>query len=48
MADRERKWSAFMADADWQRVRSETEADGPIVSRVINRFLAPTAYSPLP
>jgi hypothetical protein len=46
MADRERKWNAFVADPDWQRVRSQTEADGPIVRCVTNRFLAPTEYSP--
>lgn len=47
-ADREAKWGAFQGDAEWQRVRTETEADGPIVARVINSFLKPVDFSPMP
>ena len=45
MADREKKWNAFQADADWIKARAETEKDGPIVSKVVNSFLQPTSFS---
>jgi hypothetical protein len=45
LAERERKWGAFMADPEWQAKRAETERNGPLVERVENLFLAPTAYS---
>ena len=45
MADREKKWGAFMVDPEWLAVRKETEANGPIVARVNNQLLQPTAFS---
>lgn len=45
LADREKKWNAFQADAEWISKRAETEKDGAIVDRVENMFLAPTAFS---
>ena len=45
MAEREQKWGAFMADPEWIAKRTETERNGPIVERIENVFLAPTAYS---
>ena len=48
MADREEKWGAFQADTGWQRVRSETEKEGPLNARVRNSFLRLTPYSPEP
>jgi len=45
LAERERKWNAFMADPEWQKARAETEKDGPIVARVTNEILTPTPYS---
>jgi hypothetical protein len=45
LAERERKWNAFMADPEWLSARAETEKDGPIVERVINQILTPTAFS---
>jgi hypothetical protein len=47
LAHRERAWNAFMADPDWQRVRAESEKDGPIVARVRNELWRPTPYSPM-
>ena len=44
---REKAWAAFRADSEWQKVRSESEANGLIVKRVSNSLLAPTDYSPL-
>ena len=45
MADREKKWGAFMADPEWIEARAKTEADGQIVQNIVNQFLAPTAFS---
>lgn len=45
LADREQKWNAFLADPEWNSKRAETEKDGPIVARVENHILVPTAYS---
>ena len=45
LADRERKWGAFMVDQEWLGVRAETEKNGQIVAKVINQMLAPTAFS---
>jgi hypothetical protein len=45
MAERERKWNAFMADPEWQAKRAASEAQAIIVERIDNSFLSPTAYS---
>jgi len=45
LAERERKWNAFMADPEWLKARAETEKDGPIVAKVTNEILLPTPYS---
>lgn len=46
-ADREKKWGAFIVDPDWQRVKAETEKNGPLVNKVRNTLLRPTNYSPM-
>lgn len=48
MADRESRWAKFGSDPDWLEVRKQTEANGPLVDAVTNRFLRPTPYSPEP
>ena len=45
LAERETKWNAFMADAEWQTKRAETEKNGAIVARVENYILQPTSFS---
>ncbi|MGK9167480.1 NIPSNAP family protein [Inquilinus limosus] len=45
LAEREQKWAAFQADPEWQEKRAGTERDGPIVARVTNAILKPTAFS---
>lgn len=45
LAERERKWSAFVQDPEWLKARAESEKDGQIVVRVTNYILAPTPYS---
>ena len=47
LADRERRWDAFMSDAEWQKARAASEKDGAIVAKVNNIILKPTAYSPM-
>ena len=46
-ADREKKWSAFIADPDWHKVKVDTEKNGLLVNKVHNKLLRPTAYSPM-
>ena len=45
LADRETKWNAFQADAEWIAKRAETERNGPIVAGISNSFLQPTSFS---
>jgi hypothetical protein len=45
LAERERKWTAFLADPEWNAVRAETEKDGAINANISNQFLTPTAFS---
>ena len=47
MASRDAAWAAFGADPEWQKVVQETQADGPLVSRIRSDLLRPTDYSPL-
>ena len=47
LAERERVFSGFMSDPEWQKARGESEKNGPIVASITNSFLAPTAYSKL-
>ena len=46
LGDREASWKAFMKDPDWQKARAASEENGPLVTKVYNRILRPTAYSP--
>lgn len=43
----EASWKAFGADPEWNKVRTESEAKGPIVSNVESRFLTSTDFSAL-
>ena len=45
LAERERKWAAFVSDPEWVAVREETEKDGPIVATIANSILQPTSFS---
>lgn len=45
LAEREKKWGAFMVDPDWIGARAQTEANGAIVAQVTNEILAPTTFS---
>lgn len=41
MADR---WAAFLSDPEWQRVKRESEADGPLSSQIKRRVLDPSLF----
>jgi hypothetical protein len=45
LAEREKKWGAFMADPAWQSARADSERDEPILANVKSTILAPTAFS---
>ena len=45
LADREKKWTAFQSDPEWIAARAKTEADGQIVSNIVNQLLVPTSFS---
>ena len=47
LADREKKWSAFVTDPAWQAVRIESEKPGQIVANISNMMLTPTTFSAL-
>jgi hypothetical protein len=42
-----KNWDAFRNDPEWQKARTESEAQGPIVLKVDSVFLQPTDYSPI-
>ena len=45
IAERERRWGAFLTDPEWIATSAETEKDGQLVQNVSNELLAPTAFS---
>ena len=47
LAHRDRAWAAFGADEERIKKFAETGRDGPLVARVENRIMRPTAYSPM-
>jgi hypothetical protein len=45
VAEREKRWSAFLADPEWIATVAETEKDGQLVQNISNELLVPTAFS---
>ena len=45
LAEREKKWPAFLADPAWIKARDDSEKDGPIIANIKSSFLRPTAFS---
>jgi NIPSNAP len=43
---RETSWAAFLADPEWQKARTESEKDGPLVRVSRHSILRLTSYSP--
>jgi hypothetical protein len=46
-AAREKAWSAFGSDPDWNAARKASEVDGKLTEKVESVFLTATDYSPL-
>ena len=46
LGEKEKRWNAFQADPEWQKLRAESEKDGPLVAEIHNRILRPTSFSP--
>lgn len=40
-------WAAFASDPEWKKVASESQANGPLTTKVESVFFTPTDYSPL-
>jgi len=45
--DAEENWAAFQADEEWQKVKAESEANGPLVDHIDRYFMDPTSFSTL-
>lgn len=43
-ATRTEAWARFQSDPDWQRVKAESEASGPIVAQMTSRTLSTPPY----
>jgi hypothetical protein len=46
-AHRQKAWTAFQADPEWQAARKASEANGPLLERVVNKIWKPTSFSPI-
>jgi hypothetical protein len=46
LGDREKSWTAFQEDPEWQSARAESEKNGPLVRVSRHSILRPTPYSP--
>ncbi len=42
-----KNWAEFQADPEWQKVNTESNANGRILSKVVSVFLEPTDFSPM-
>jgi hypothetical protein len=45
MAERQKRWDAFVVDPEWTEITAESEKDGRLVENIKNQFLIPTAFS---
>jgi hypothetical protein len=45
MAEREKRWGAFLADPEWVAVVAKTEKDGQLVENISSQLLAPASFS---
>jgi hypothetical protein len=42
-----KNWNAFHDDPEWQKVKAESEKNGPLVDKIDNYFMNSTSYSAL-
>jgi hypothetical protein len=47
LSHRQAAWAAFQADPEWQAARKASEANGPLLERVVNKIWKATSFSPL-
>jgi|SRR3990172_2584412 len=47
LAHRERAWQAFASDPEWREAVTASEANGPLILRIVNKIWRPTHFSPL-
>jgi hypothetical protein len=47
LAEREQRFTAFLSDPEWLKVRDETDKGGPLVVQTTNRILKLTSFSPI-
>jgi hypothetical protein len=40
-------WKEFASDPEWKKVASESQANGPLTTKIESVFLDPTDYSPM-
>jgi hypothetical protein len=45
LAEREKRWAAFLSDPEWLATVAETEKDGQLVADISSQLLEPTAFS---
>jgi NIPSNAP len=45
LAEREKRWGAFLADSEWAAVVDKTEKDGQLVENISSQLLTPAAFS---
>ena len=43
----EKNWAAFQADPEWQKVKAESEANGPLVDHIDHYLMDPASFSAL-
>ena len=43
----EKNWASFQADPEWQKVKTESEKNGPLVDKIDHYFMDPTSFSAL-
>jgi hypothetical protein len=45
LTEREKKWSAFVTDPDYEAGRAKIMANGPTIANAKNFILSPTSFS---
>lgn len=45
LAERDRAWTAFRADPEWQKAFAESDKDGPTVAKITNELLTAVPFS---
>ena len=46
-SEAEKNWAAFQADPEWQKVKADSEKNGPLIDHIDRYFMDPTSFSAL-